>query len=493
MKTRLLLLLLVSLATLKLFSQNQEDALRYSRTQLLGSARYMAMGGAYGSVGADFSGLSVNPAGIGLFRKSEFTLTPLISLSETETSYFEQLQDDNKYKLMLGNLGFVYTWDLDDKSQEAGWQRIQFGFGFNRINNFNNRVFIQGFNNNSSLMTGYTHMADGFTPGNLDPFTTQLAYDAWLIWPMDTINYIYDADAYHGNVMQRHTIITSGSMSEISFSIGSNYKDRLYIGASLGIPYIRYSYESEYTEKDPYNNHDAFVSLTRRKNIETRGTGLNLKLGAILRATNWLRLGAAFHTPTFYSNMRDEWRYRMSSQLIINNQPENRSAESPRGEFEYELTTPMKAIGSATILFGKHGLVTAQYEFADYSNINLNSPSYKYVDENRAIRDNYTAAHNIKLGTEWRTKNNIYFRGGYAIFGSPYKAGVNDGKGSQLSLGFGLRQQDYYIDFAWVNSTYKEDRYMYWVPEGEGLDFFTPVANQTFNRQQFMLTFGWRF
>jgi hypothetical protein len=493
MKTRLFLSLIVSLATLTLYSQTQEDALRYSRTQLLGSARYMAMGGAYGSIGADFSGLAVNPAGIGMFRRSEFAFTPLISFSETEASYFNQLTDDSKYNLSLGNIGFVYTSELSGKSKEAGWERIQFGFGYNRINNFNNRIYIQGFNNNSSMMTGYAHMADGNLPENLDKFTTGLAYDAWLIWPMDdSVDPLYDTDAYFGNVMQQQTITTSGSMSEMSFSIGSTYKDRLYIGASVGIPSIRYKYESEYKETDPDNRYPEFVSLTRRENIETRGSGVNLKLGAILRATDWLRLGAAFHTPTFYSNMRDDWRYRMSSQLILDNKFENRSAESPRGRFDYELTTPMRAIGSATVLFGKSGLVSAEYEFADYSEVKLNSSSYKYVDENRAMRDNYTAAHNLKFGTEWRL-NDVYFRGGYAVFGSPYKSGVNDGSGNQLSLGLGLRQQDYYIDFAWVNSTFKEDRYMYWVPQGEGLDFISPVANQTFNRQLFMLTLGWRF
>lgn len=484
------LIAILTFAMLALYSQNQEDALRYSRTSMMGSARYMSMGGAYGSIGADFSGLSVNPAGIGLFRRSEFTLTPMITFSETEVNYLGEMRDDSKYHLGFGNIGFVLSGDLSSKSKEAGWEKIQFGFGYNRVNNFNNRIFIQGYNDNSSMMSGYAHQADGLAPDNLDQFTTGLAYDAWLIWPMDTLGYIYNADAYVGGVLQQQTITTSGSMSEMIFSIGSNYRDRVYIGATVGIPYIRFNYESEYKETDPNNNYDEFISMTRRENLETRGSGLNLKLGTIVRVTNWLRLGAAFHTPTFYSKVSDDWRYSMSSELFLDNKHEKNSAESPRGRFDYELTTPMKAIGSATILFGKAGLVSAEYEFADYSEIKLNSSSEKFVNENRAIRDEYTAAHNIKLGTEWRL-NDVYFRGGYAVFGSPYKSDVNDGSGNQVSLGLGLRQLDYYIDFAWVGSTFQEDRYMYWVPQDEG--FESPVANQTFNRQLFMLTLGWRF
>lgn len=492
MKTRLILILIFSLAVLSIYPQTSEDALRYSRTSLSGSARFMGMGGAYSSIGADFSALSINPGGLGMFRMSEFTLTPQIIFSETEATYFNELRDDSKYNLNLGNIGYVYSAPLSGKGKDAGWQRIQFAFGLNRINNFNNRIFIQGFNNNSSLLTGYTHMADHTLPENLDRFTTKLAYDAWLIWPMDTVDYYYDADMYFGNVMQQQTITTSGSMSEMIFAVGSNYNDRLYIGATVGVPYVRFRYESEYTETDPNNLSPEFIKLTRRETVETRGTGLNLKLGIIARATDWLRLGAAFHTPTYYGNMRDEWRYRMSSELLLNNRQENRSAESPMGRFDYELTTPMKAIGSATVLFGKTGLVSAEYEFADYSEIKLNSSSYKFVDENKSMRDNYTAAHNFRFGTEWRL-NDVYFRGGYAIFGSPYKSGINDGKGNQISFGLGLRQQDYYVDFAYVNSNFKEDRYMYWVPEGEGLNFNTPVANQSFTRQHFMLTLGWRF
>ena len=159
MKTRLLLMLSFVLAVLTTYPQTAEDALRYSRTSPLGSARFMSMSGAYGAIGADFSALSVNPAGIGVFRSSDFTITPLITFNETETRYFGELNDDNKYHLGLANFGLVFTSDLD-KGKESGWKNLQFGIGYTRLNNYNNRVFIQGFNNNSSLMTSYVHAAD---------------------------------------------------------------------------------------------------------------------------------------------------------------------------------------------------------------------------------------------------------------------------------------------------------------------------------------------
>lgn len=482
MKLRLFITTGLLLSTLWLFSQNQEDALRFSKTSMTGTARYMATGGAFGAIGADFSAIGVNPAGIGMFRKSEFVLTPLINFRKTEVSYFDEIHSDDKYNLGLGNIGFIYS--------SGGSNRIQFGFGYNRINNFNNRAYIKGYNDNSSLLSNYVHLADNKLPEYLDPFSTQLAYDSWLIW--EDTNLFYNNDAYWGHVMQEEKIITEGSMRELQFSFGSDYNDVFYFGAAIGIPMIRYNYESVFSETDPQNKYPEFISMKRREIIETRGTGVNLKLGAIGRVGDWLRLGVAFHTPTYYSNMEDKWRVSMDSELFIDNEIIKKSAESPRGRFKYELTTPMKAIGSASLLLGKSGFISAEYEFADYTEAKLNSSDYKFESENKNIRDSYTAAHNLRFGTEWRISD-IYFRGGYALLGSPYKSGINTGKSTQTSLGLGFRQHDYYIDFAWVNTKMKENRYMYSVPSDPELEFFTPVAKQNFSEQMYMLTLGWRF
>ena len=70
---------LVFFVGIVLKAQNAEDALRYSSTFLTGTARYTGLGGAYGAVGADFTSLSSNPAGIGLYKKSDFSITPMLS------------------------------------------------------------------------------------------------------------------------------------------------------------------------------------------------------------------------------------------------------------------------------------------------------------------------------------------------------------------------------------------------------------------------------
>ena len=59
MKIKILVIAIAISATI-VNAQNEIDALRYSTHELSGTARYSAMGGAFGSLGGEFSSLSSN-------------------------------------------------------------------------------------------------------------------------------------------------------------------------------------------------------------------------------------------------------------------------------------------------------------------------------------------------------------------------------------------------------------------------------------------------
>ena len=62
---------IICLATINcIFSQDLEDALRYSVGETQGTARFKAMAGAFGALGGDISGVSINPAGSAIFSTS---------------------------------------------------------------------------------------------------------------------------------------------------------------------------------------------------------------------------------------------------------------------------------------------------------------------------------------------------------------------------------------------------------------------------------------
>jgi len=81
-------------------AQNVDDALRYSQIFYTGTARFMSMSGAFTALGGDLSTLSQNPAGIGVFRSSELSLSPQLFHSKTSAS-FNGTTDDYLYNFNL--------------------------------------------------------------------------------------------------------------------------------------------------------------------------------------------------------------------------------------------------------------------------------------------------------------------------------------------------------------------------------------------------------
>lgn len=159
-------------------------------------------------------------------------------------------------------------------------------------------------------------------------------------------------------------------------------------------------------------------------------------------------------------------------------------ASSPQGLYTFDLTTPLKLIGSAAFVIGKSGLISADYEMVDYSKARLR-PSIDFTNENQRIQDKYKNTSNLRLGGEYRF-GQISLRGGYGIFGSPYKSNVNDGKGSLVSFGLGYRTSDYFVDCAYTSYSMTENYYLY------GVDIANSASLKTTNNM-FMVSFGLKF
>ncbi|MCF8233388.1 MAG: hypothetical protein K9G67_04415 [Bacteroidales bacterium] len=494
MKKIIGLLIFSSLLLTTAHAQNEVDALRYSQTSFYGTARYMSMGGAFGALGADFSTLSTNPAGIGLYKSSELTFTPSISFSNIDATYNGSMREGTREKFNFTNLGLVMTQDIMGKSK---WKNFQFGIGMNRMHNFNHNYLISGVNDQNSMADVFARLANGtnFEVIEEDPYG-DYAFDlnpAWWTFLIDTLGgpSSYVSTAPDGPIQQTKYINNSGSMNEVVMAFGANYNDRLYIGASFGFPYIRYSSSSTYTERKLNKDQDPgeFREFERTQDLETRGTGFNFKLGIIARPVNWLRVGGSIQTPTYYSSVSDEWQESYFTRFDTPDSQNNYTyyEESPLGTYDYDLKTPMRASGSIGIIFGRAGLISADYEYVDYSNAKLSAPDYDFISENDAIQAKYTSTHNIRLGTEWRY-GPFSIRGGYAIYGSPYSNNSNDGERNYYSFGLGYREKVFFADLAWVHESSEEDYYLY------GYEDITVNPSKLESMTDlFMLTFGFRF
>ncbi|MDD3878264.1 MAG: hypothetical protein PHT69_16720 [Bacteroidales bacterium] len=457
MKNLKIITLAFVLLSIYSYGQNEIDALRYSFINYGGTARYVGMGGAFGALGADFSTLSTNPAGLGVFRSSEFSFSPSIYTEKSLATHYGKGSEDLKYNFNLGNLGFISAFKLRRPHEEGpGWEYINFGFGVNRYANYHSRILLEGDNWENSLMTDYLERALGKNPEDFDPFGTQLAWETYLLDPIDSSGTNYgSAVPVGGGVRQSKSITKTGAINELVISLAGNYDDKFYIGGTLGFPFVRFNESSTYREED-IDTISNFKSFTLNEDLMTSGSGVNFKLGMIYKPIEFVRIGAAVHTPTFFT-MKDEYSRVMQSYFDNGN---NYSATSPDGKFDYELTTPMRVIGSLAFIIGEYGLLSADYEFVDYSEARLRSKSYKFFDENEAIQMNYKAQSNIRIGGEVRL-DPINIRGGYALYGSPYNKGLNDAEKTSISFGVGIRDKHYFLDVAYVYSECSEDYYLY--------------------------------
>lgn len=483
-------------------SQYAEDALRYSQIYWQGTGRSMAAGSAFSAVGADFLSASTNPGGMGVYRSSELSVTAEAFVNSVNSIYNGTSSDASKSMFDLSNIGYVMPKKIG--SGGKGWRYYQIGFGMNRLNNYNGSSLMQGMNSESSRMDVYIEetydmLDQGYNLGEINDYSPFYLGPAWETYLLDTLRYGNDlyieSPVPPGGILQTQQITTKGSNNEYLFSFSANYNDVLYIGATVGLPYIRYFKESDYTETDVANTSPNFNTWSITENLKTTGWGINMKLGVVVRPIDWIRIGVAFHTPTYYWSMRDRWYTNTYSDVMELNTGIGFQGNyaSPEGEFKYKLTTPMRAIGSLGFVIKNIGFISAEYEYANFSSSKFKARDYGFESENEGIKQTYQATNNLRFGTEWRLSN-FSIRAGYAIYASPYADNLNDGARTNITGGLGYRGDKFALDLTYVHSKFKEDYYMYGYSNPEIDIHVQPNAVQnTVTNQHIVLGFRYFF
>lgn len=482
---KILTIILISLTSLSLsFSQNEVDALRYSQSFAGGTARSLSMGGAFGALGGDLSAASINPAGMAVYRTSELTLTPSVFYNETNSSFYEQSYLDSKYNFNFQNIGYIGAFVSNSKN---GWVSTNFAIGYNRLNNFNANILIESTNDYSSIVDAFTVMANeqGVT---MDDNGNAFGY-ANLVYDLDPAdgetNYTNDFQLTPSyGQLQNKSIRSNGSMGEIFFSYGASYSHKLYLGTTIGIQNVFYEENTDLSEQDIDDAVPNFINLNYHEHLETSGLGFNLKLGAIYRPVDFIRFGAAVHTPTFFS-LEDHYYSDIESIIEYIEGPGTAESEITDGHFDYQVNTPLKGVGSIALVIEKVALVSFDYEMIDYSTVRLRSADYSFVTENKAIQDRYRATSNMKTGAEFRF-GPISLRAGYAYYGSPYKSSEanKNASFSSYSGGLGIRDNSFFFDLAFVHTTSTQYHFLY------GLESSKAKLNS--NSNQIIATLGFK-
>lgn len=519
MKKQLHLLGLFISLSAALHAQIPEDVLKYSWQPTNGTARINAIGGAMGSLGGDISALFINPAGLGFYKTSEIVLSPGLSFLKNKSNFRGTAASDKDSWFNVGSSGLVTGWQGNGR-----WSSKAFSIGVSRTANFSNKVFYTGKNDFSSQAEQYAAEAAGSGVNIADlPFATSVSYGTRLAsW-----NYVIDTASIPGHagadivsmamwdalknggdflVDQSHSIETSGGLTEIALGYAANMDDKLYIGGSIGLPIVKYQKKSIFREEDASGNTDNNFNFNEiSETFTTKGLGINAKFGIIAKPADYIRLGLAIHTPTWYSltdtydasMVTDLDKYRTTPGPIrVNLSDVLNSGEVP--EYKYELVSPWKFTLSGSYVLREtedvrqqKGFITADVEYATYkSNKFRNAEDYDdnghYDEINATMKDYYKNTFNFRLGGELKFTT-LMTRLGFAYYGSPYADKELKANKMFISGGLGYRNAGIFIDLTYVHGLHKDVSFPYRLPDKANTFATTKGAGGNI-----MLTFGFK-
>lgn len=463
-------------------AQNEQDAMRYSVTGPNGGGRFTAMGGAFGALGADLSCAANNPAGLALFRKGEINFSASVKTNNTSIKALNSSNVNANSSLTFNQFGFAAAWKPDDGTD----RRNVLAFTNTQILNLNQSFSYSGYTNGNTLAKDMTTIANSKDLKAFNGFYEGLGYGTYLLEYDSASNRFFSFMDPKRTVRQTRTVENAGRVNDINISFAHAYKDLFYFGGSLGIPVVSYTSTTTHTEADDrdsmrvtftsantytstytgglpvaYSGLLGFDHFTYKEYFRTAGSGLNIKLGAVVRPSEFFRFGVYYHSPTYYK-LNDTYYNSMNvtfdakrTQPISQTYP----ATDGGGYFSYKINTPSRFGLSAGFIFGQQACIGIDYEAVNYKNALLKSSnSSDFVDANNRIENDFRMGHNFRIGAELNVKP-VMIRVGYTMIGSVEGRVFSGNMVTNIgSIGLGFRSKSgFYLDLALIEQFYKNE------------------------------------
>ena len=492
------------------------------------TARSSAMGGAFTSLGADLASMSINPAGLGMYQSSEFGITQAITVSKMNTdrlgsqsAVFGQDKSTNT-KYNLDNIGLA----IHAFESTGPLTSITVGFGYNKMANFNSLSSFGLAGERTTIGEVFTNMlydlqGSGITQQMMNssskPFETSripvsdwgaiLAYQTEFVFGEDfgdnprpefTLDNAISADATVNPYLRTRT---RGGIDEYTLSAGFNIRDFLYLGATIGMQSIRYDEKNYYDET--YNDNTVeypLYNLLYDQSARITGSGVNFKLGAIIRPVGGLRIGVAFHTPTWISLNKS---YYASMRAIFSDV--DNVKHSGTNTYEYSFRTPARLLVGASYTFGQFAILSVDYQRTWYNGMRLSDAAQRVEDDYKAqVKNVYRPANNVSAGVEVKPMPMLSLRlgGSWQQSGFKNENTILDrydspisGQTYNITAGLGLRMGSCSLDFSYVycHTEYTPfDLYFYRMNDEDPLAL-SSYFKQTLKRHVATLSFGVRF
>ena len=511
------------------------DMFNTSTTQFnFGTARSAALAGAMTSLGGDASCMSINPAGIGMYRSNEITITPMMTFARAKTNA-APFEGNLSNRFGIGNFGMVAKL----RESATGITAINMGLSYNRIADFNYKYSFatNGTAGNASIADVFAGQlaAEGITSSQLkgnyssngefmwnryDPtywgailgYQTGLIYDKDGVWGRDMI-------APNAATEQFTTVESKGSAGEWVWSLGLNFGSKFYLGFSLGATTINREQHIYYGEGYHYTGEPALNYRADYFNYDQvtkmKGSGINFKLGAIYRPMEALRIGVAFHTPTYYT-VSYSFQSGMTSEVKALNNVDDYTVNSKGyidpafsektiklvddGDYSWVYTTPTRLLLGASYTFAKQVVLSIDYERDWYNTMRMKDSPYGALYKGY-IKDTFKGSNTIRAGVEWRFIPQMAVRMGYghwggalhdddeAIYSTPviYKT-------DYMSAGLGIALSEHFsIDVTYQYCTNKMTPYKTFYGYNDVVDFASQTFNTSIARHNAMMSLAIHF
>ena len=387
MTRRLTILLLTLGITAITYAQ---DVQRFAERQVIGTARYVAMGGAMTAIGGDPSAALDNPAGLGLYRRSEIMLT----LDETIDRTYQSGTNDRYGRSRFAAPQISAIWSLGNPQRIRGLIYSNFMLSSNRLATYNRDIHAEG--KDLQMLNTICLKTDGLPEQYLQnkPWDDTeigglsiLGYETYLINPAEDDLWTPAIELIDGTL----SISETGSYDQYTLSWAGNINNQWYIGLALNVPTL--SYTKNVTHYETNRTHSAEL----KSMYHLSGVGVSGTIGIIYRPIRALRIGASFLTPTTMSlsvQTESDMNTRINGQSYTLLTPAN-------GVISSEITSPLRSSISLAAQIGNEGMIAVQYDYTH---------AIKNKDADFAPMDD---VHTLRIGAEAQAYRGLFINAGY--------------------------------------------------------------------------------
>lgn len=416
MKTNIYLMLI--LASVSLYSQNVEDALRYALPNGLITTRAAGLNVAYHGVADDMGALFYNPAGMILVGKNELSLGLNFNVNNVQSQYLNDFKDFNANNEGVTNAGFVSAFD-------AGHKKYAIGIGYFKESDFHNSYDFSGFNENNTLIR---HQAVHGYSGD---------------WAEELELALGGATPYQDSLFQNGSIDSKGGIHTLTGGMAFEINEFVSFGFAFTGKWGGFEYDKSYSEIDNMNLYTQnlgtapygdLAELKYSEIVDQNVSGISGMVGLQARYEDFLRFGASVRFPTWYE-VEESFRQKASVKYDDGYEASDDSGPLNNG---YKITTPF--IYSAGLSFHALGLTfSTGVEYSDVTQLQFSDALPEIESLNSIIVRELVGQTTWGFGAEYALPiMPLAVRASYARTTSPYQQDIANANKSWLSLGASL-------------------------------------------------------